>query len=327
MTNTNFLDLSAEDTLHLLEEAERLLQAGYPANFYEGAPLLVGMLFHNEGRYEKGVSEAAAGRLGGTVNQFTRPDSFTLSMQEKLDELSLVANATDILLSAQVNEDTFGNGRSVTELMATETPIDFISLHDDIYAHQSALAVLSAVKSRLGKLDRKRIAISWGFGSRFVLPSTAHSILALAPKLGSDVRVVAPPKFSLLHRVYRDASEMAKKHDSTVEQVDTFEEAFPDVDAIFALNWGSFDNFSHPERNASDARGFEDWYFTSDIMPDNSLFVTEPPVRRELLASTNLLLSKANLTREWLARRVAVLVSTIRFILGTDDEDKPMVII
>lgn len=314
MKGANFLNLSTRNLLGILDEAERLFQTGYSAEIPETAPLLACTLFQNEGHYERGIADTALGRLGGTASHFNWPEAYTLSTQEQLDELSGVGLAADILLSAQVSKETFGNGRTLTERMAKQSPVDFISLHDDIYAHQSAMAVLSAFKSALGDLEGKDIAISWAFGSRFVLPSTAHSLLALAAKCGSNVRIVAPSKFSLLRRVYRDAKKIAEANSSKVTEVEDFEVAFNDIDAVFALNWGSFDNFNHPERNSSDAQGCEDWYFTRDTLADGGLFMTEPPVRREMVATPDFLSSTRNLTRQWLARRIATLVSTIRFV-------------
>lgn len=323
MNDSNFLDLSTRNLLKILNEIEQLLQRDYSAETLEATPLLGCTLFHNEGHYERGIADAALGRLGGTASHFTWPESYTLSTREQLDEAEVVASAADVLLSAQVSKDSFGNGRALTERMAKQSQADFISLHDDVYAHQSAMAVLSAFRSALGDLQGKNIAISWAFGSRFVLPSSAHSLFSLAAKFGSNVRIVAPSKFSLLRRVYRDAKNIAKAKPTEITEVEDFEDAFIDADAVFALNWGSFDNFNHPERNSSDAQGFEDWYFTRETIGHDGLFMTQPPVRREMAATPDLLSSPRNLTGEWLARRIATLVSTIRFVREQNDTQYP----
>ena len=173
----------------------------------------------------------------------------------------------------------------------------------------------------------RRIVICWGFGSRFVLPRTAHSLVILGAMLGAEMRVAAPPRFSLVRRAVREARRRVKTTSVVIEEADSFEGAFEDADAVFALNWGRLDNFNHPERNAEDASQFKDWFLTGNMLPKNCLFATKPPVQDNFIAGGGLLQNNRNVTPTWLSRRVAVLAASILHVLQKSEVDVPAALV
>ncbi|MEE9353518.1 MAG: hypothetical protein V3U94_03765, partial [Candidatus Thorarchaeota archaeon] len=139
--------------------------------------------------------------------------------------------------------------------------------------------------------------------------------------------VAAPPGFSLVRRAVREARKRAKTTSVVIEEIDSFEGAFEDADAVFALNWGRLDNFNHPERNAEDASQFKDWFLTGNMLPKSCLFTTEPPVQDDLIAGGELLQSNRNVTSTWLSRRVAVLAASILHVIQNSEVDIPAALV
>ena len=308
-------DLSSDELENLLSTADTLLKNGI-ALPKDVKPLrLIGTMFHNAPVREENVVEATAARLGSSCVHFNWNQEFSLSRYELLHEVSDVSSAVDLLLTAYIDRKTFGTGRMVTEQFCESSRVPIISMTDDIYAHQSALAHLLTISRRLRGLKGKRIAVSWGFGSRFVLPNIAHSMVVLCSLLGANVRIVTPKPFPLLNRVIKKAGKLRANTDISIEKCHEFKGTFADVDAVFTLNWCCLEQFNHPARNAETAAEFRDWFLTDDNLPENCLFTSEPPIQTDLSANKRLIESERNLTPMWWKVRIAVLSATIGLAL------------
>jgi ornithine carbamoyltransferase len=290
-------------------------------------PSVIGSAFYNASRWDSTIASITAGRLGCSYVDFPLEDEHAMSSEEILEQIAEIGRVVDILLTAHVDTDSFGAGRLLTMRFPAHIQSPLISVRDDIYAHQPGLAELLGLSARLGGLEKRRIVVSWGFGSQFVLPNTAHSLLILALSMGSNVRVVSPSGFSLLRRVISEASSVAKSENAEFEEVRDFEGSFKDADAVFVSNWCRLDDFNHPERFASLAAEFRDWHFTPDTLPQDCIFTTESPAESDLLAAPDLIHGGNSLVPSWLVRRVSALAASIAWILQKHREGKHVALV
>ena len=280
---------------------------------------VLGSLFHNGPLLEALALQIAAGRIGCRSVKLGWDDAHRMPIESIQSSVNMYSKAVDVLLTAFVDTDTFGAGRRVVEQLGSTSRTPLVNLSDDLYAPQSALAVTSALWARLGELKGKNIAISWGFGSSHVLPSTAHSLCLMGASLGANIRVVSPRDFPLLNRVLRVTQDRFKTTEGNFEECQDFD-SFSDIDAVYAMNWCRLDDFNRPERNAEYASKYRDWHFTKDVLPKKAIFVTEPPIQTEILATRALIDSANNITSEMLVWMVQALLASISYVI--DDGTK-----
>jgi ornithine carbamoyltransferase len=285
---------------------------------------VLGSLFHNAPSVEARALQVAAGRIGCDIAQLGWDDAQEMTTESIVSESIMYSDAVDVLLTAFIDNDTFGAGRRTLEQLGSTSRRPLVNLADDIYAPLSALAVTAALWERFGGLKSMKIAISWGFGSRHVLPSTAHSLCLMGATLGADVRVVSPQEFPLLNRVLREARDLAKTTGSNFENSHDFD-SFEDVDAVYALNWCRLDDFNRPERNAEYASRYRNWHFTNEVLSSDSLFITNPPIQTELLASREVIDSEKNFTPHLFSWIVQAILASIAYV--SDDKTKHPVLI
>jgi ornithine carbamoyltransferase len=321
----NLFDIGPDKLENLLTTADSFLKNGVYLPVGVEPIRLIGTMFHNAPARESKVAEAAAARFGASCVHFDWNQEFTLSQDELLREVSNVSSVVEVLLTAYIDRDTFGTGRRLTEKFYESIDSPFISMTDDIYAHQSALAQLLSITHKLGSLKGRKIAVSWGFGSQFTLPNVAHSTVVLSSILGANIRIVSPKSFPLLNRVIKKAGKL--NSDISIEETHDFKGAFEDVDAVIALNWCCLEQFNHPTRNAEVAADYRDWFLTDNNLPQSCLFTSEPPVQTDLLAGSRLLESEKNLSRMWWSARIAVLGATIAFATQEELSQSPIALI
>ncbi|MHA2206733.1 MAG: hypothetical protein ACXABC_12805 [Candidatus Thorarchaeota archaeon] len=312
----------------IVEMGHTILEAGMKSERQlSDTGQLIGSLFHNAPTWESNISQAATTRLGGSLTNFNWSQDFTLSTEDMLDELEMVSSSVDILLTTYMDNKGLGAGRVLTEQFAKRSRAPLINMIDEVFSTQFALAELLGFRARLGELAGRRMAIAWGFGSRFANPSVAHSLVTLAGLFEMNTRIVAPEPFSLLRRVIRNASEYASSNSLVVEEVSEMQGAFEDVDAVFTLNWSSLNNYQKPERNSETAQGLEEWYFDVDTIPNRCVFSTLPPAQADLLATEKLLNSDQNITSSWLNRRISVLMASMIELTRKDKDELPMALL
>ncbi|MBN2229643.1 MAG: hypothetical protein JW779_08600 [Candidatus Thorarchaeota archaeon] len=270
---------------------------------------VLGLLFHGATLRDSSICNLAAARLNMQSVDLSWSDVDFADSNTLLEELKMASDAVDLLVTIFSGHETFGEGRRLTTKFPDYSSVPVISLRDDIYDWQSALSHIRGFQRELGDIQGKQIVINWAFGSTFASPSIAHGLLALSALLGANVRVVAPPEFSLLNRVRRKAKEIASETGSTYAEASQFDDAFKDADAVFSLNWFRLDDFNHPERNPQYASKYKDWYMTQEIIPEHCVFSTEPTMQTDLTLDSSLLGDSRNITRSWLVRRVRVLAA------------------
>jgi ornithine carbamoyltransferase len=276
---------------------------------------VAGQIFHGESPLENQVTDIAAARLNHDIIDVGWPDAATMSTDAMLDSVRMSSEAVDYLLTAFSSTDTFGEGRILTKQFAQASSVPLVSLHDDVYAWQDALAALLGLESRLGGVSGKQVVVTWGFGNSFVNPAPAHSLLIAALAFGANVRVITPPEFSFLNRVRRVARDTSMCSNVLFEEDNEFEGALKDADAVFALNWLRLDDFNHPERNQDYAKEFKNWFIDDDSISERCIFSTVPPAQSGLLASRKVLESDRNTVPFWLKHRVSVLTATIAHMI------------
>ena len=276
---------------------------------------VLGKMFHGAARLDTPICDMAAARLGIHSVDLSWVNVSTTESMMLLDEVRMASEAVDLLATIFSGHETFGDGRKLTKKFPESSAVPVISLHDDFYDWQSALSHLHGFQRALGTLQKKQVVISWGFGTSFNSPAMAHSLIITSALLGANVRIVAPPEFSLLNRVRRKTKEIVTEEGSSFEETTEFDDSFKDADAVFSLNWLRLNDFNHPERNMQYASKYREWYLTTDLLPKRCIFSTEPPLQPDLMLSPDLVQDPRNISHAWLNRRVQLLAATIVYVL------------
>ncbi|NHI82944.1 MAG: hypothetical protein EAX81_01385 [Candidatus Thorarchaeota archaeon] len=305
--------LSRKELENIIESSLRLDRSKGTLD-QDARPFVIGSLLRGIPAGELEILNLAGARFGYRHVGFSLDSVFTMSTEDIVAKAQMVSPYIDTLVTGFIDEETFGYGRSLSETLSNTIQVPLVSMMDDIYAPQPALGLLSTIWGELGNIEGRRIAISWGYGSRFTHQNLAHSLLTLGAKLGAEMVVASPPEFSLMRRIIRNAEQLAEENNGSLVEATEFSIPSINADVVVGLNWTSLDDFSYPDKVADKAKKYKHWHFTKSLLGGRSLFITEPPIQTDLLASMDLIQSRNNLTPKALGRRIQVLVQSIRFV-------------
>ncbi|MFX1416964.1 MAG: hypothetical protein ACFFC0_09125, partial [Promethearchaeota archaeon] len=157
-----------------------------------GKRRIVGLLLQGVPPVESVVLQLTCGRLGYGSVELGWDQATTKSNEVLVNEFISYSSVVDILVTGFADRETMGAGRTIIERIARTSRVPMLNLADEVFAPQSALAVASSFCEHLDGLMGKRVSVCWGFGSNFVLPNSAHSLLLILATLGADVVLAAP---------------------------------------------------------------------------------------------------------------------------------------
>jgi ornithine carbamoyltransferase len=321
MTSMRFEEIGRESVQNILSSAQMILESDFsqiPKNLL--SLRIIGSFLQGSPMSEYEAVDVAFKKIEKSYIPFSFKGSDTLSSEEVVLKLMMLSKSVDTILASYYDSDTFSEGRILTSKLAEVASVPSISIRDDIYANLSGLAILLGLKQRLGSLENKRIAVHWVFGSRFVAPSVAHSVLSLGAKLGGAMSVFAPDKFPLLRRILKKCESQGLLHNHA-----DMDEDLHSFDAIIPINWCRIEDFSYPERNVQYAAEFKDWYLDERSVSENTLLISEPPIQLDLSVGKLLVQKSSNLTHNWYNLVSSSLLSTIEYVVSNSKElDEPI---
>ncbi len=300
--------MERSSVLEILRIGHEILKSGTP-ELHDRVHAL-GMMFYGASEHDRQASQLAAAMLGVPLVDLSWSDAGAKSSRLLLEEVRMASKAVDLLVTCFSESETFGDGYEVSRGFSSASDVPVVNVADDILGWQSALTHLLGFEERRGDLSGRQLVVSWGFGSSFSRPTTAHSLVLGGLMVGANVRIVSPPEFSLMNRIRSKATKQASDLGLTFEQLHEFDGALAGADAIFASNWLRLDDYNHPERHWASAKEYQDWCITPDNLPQDCIFSTEPPLQPELLYSPAMVEDPRNITSGWLSRRAITLAAS-----------------
>lgn len=118
------------------------------------------------------------------------------------------------------------------------------------------LALLLALRERLGTLDGKKFVLTWTYHPKPLNTAVANSALIAATKMGFDVTLLCPtPEYVLDERFMSAGHEYAKTNGRKLTVTHDVEAAYRGADIVYAKSWGALPYFGDwaPEKPIRDA--------------------------------------------------------------------------
>ena len=106
------------------------------------------------------------------------------------------------------------------------------------------LALALTMQEKLGRLDGKKLLLTWTYHPRPLNTAVANSALIIAAKLGMDVTLLCPtPEYRLDERYMQAAATMAEAQGRSVTLSHDIASAYQGADMVYAKSWGALPYF------------------------------------------------------------------------------------
>jgi N-acetylornithine carbamoyltransferase len=181
------------------------------------------------------------------------------------------------------------------------------------------LALMLALKERLGETDGKKLLLTWTYHPKPLNTAVANSALIIAAKFGFDVTLLCPTPGYVLDERYMDAARgYAAAQGRSVKVSHDVDRAYAGADVVYAKSWGAlpyFGRWEH-EKPIRDAHK----HFIVDekkmALTSEGLFSHCLPLRRNVKATDAVVRSPRSLVIEEAENRLHVQKALLRRLLG-----------
>ena len=177
------------------------------------------------------------------------------------------------------------------------------------------LALMLALKERLGTTDKKKFVLTWTYHPKPLNTAVANSGLIIAAKFGFDVTLLCPTPEYVLDPRYMDAA----KSMTNVTVTHDIESAYRGADVVYAKSWGALPYFGkwEQEKPIRDAHR----HFIIDekkmSLTNNGVFSHCLPLRRNVKATDEVVSGPRSLVIEEAGNRLHVQKAVMKRLAGT----------
>ena len=189
-------------------------------------------------------------------------------------------------------EDRFEPILSAFERYATK-PI--INLESAMHHPCQALADMLTIREKFGEQKRK-VLLTWAWHPKPLPMAVPNSFALAAAQMGHDLKIAFPKGYELDEELILEVKDNATRNGGSLETVNEVNEAFNDVEVVYAKSWGSKKFYGAAEKDIefrADLRN--DWIVDEGKMArtNDAIFMHCLPVRRNVIV-TNGVIDSAN---------------------------------
>jgi N-acetylornithine carbamoyltransferase len=169
--------------------------------------------------------------------------------------------------------------------------VPIINLESAMHHPCQAMADMMTIRENLGE-GKKKILLNWAWHPK-PLPMAVPNSLALASaQFGHDVRIAHPKGYELDDDLIAEIEQHASSNGGSFEITNDVNEAFQDVEVVYAKSWGSKNFYGASEKDIEFRAGLRgEWIVDEAKMSKtaNGIFMHCLPVRRNVIVTDDVI--------------------------------------
>lgn len=188
----------------------------------------------------------------------------------------------------------------------SEVPI--INLESAMHHPCQAMADMMTIREKLGE-GRKKVLLTWAWHPKPLPMAVPNSFALATAQMGHDLVVAHPPGYELDDELMAGVRTQAAGAGGSVTILHDVEEAFANVEVVYAKSWGSKSFYGAPERDiARRAQYRGPWIVAEAKMAstNKAIFMHCLPVRRSVIVTDGVIDSKASVVIDEAENRLHV---------------------
>ena len=162
-----------------------------------------------------------------------------------------------------------------------------INLESAMHHPCQAMADMMTIRERLGN-GKKKVLLTWAWHPKPLPMAVPNSFALAAAQYGHDLLIAHPKGYELDDDLLADIKKQASENDGSVEFTNDLDEAFDNVEVVYAKSWGSKLFYGATEKDIAYRGQFrDDWIVDEAKMSrtGNGIFMHCLPVRRNVIVT------------------------------------------
>jgi N-acetylornithine carbamoyltransferase len=150
-----------------------------------------------------------------------------------------------------------------------------------------SMADMMTIRERFGK-KRKKVLLTWAWHPKPLPMAVPNSFALASAQFGHDLRIAHPKGYELDGELLSEIEAQAKENGGSLEIVNNVEQAFDDVEVVYAKSWGSFQHYGDANQDIRERQVYREKWIVDEAkmsQTNKAIFMHCLPVRRNVIVT------------------------------------------
>jgi N-acetylornithine carbamoyltransferase len=202
----------------------------------------------------------------------------------------------------------------ILNAFAEYASVPIINLESAMHHPCQAMADMMTIREKLG-MKKRKVLLTWAWHPKPLPMAVPNSFALAAAQFGHDLIIAHPEGYELDDELLRIVERHAAECGGRVECTDDIDQAFDDVEVVYAKSWGSKNFYGSPDADVLERARFRDnWIVDSPKMrrTNNAMFMHCLPVRRNVIVTDDVIDSAASVVIDQAENRLHIQKAIMR---------------
>ncbi len=166
-----------------------------------------------------------------------------------------------------------------------------INLESAMHHPCQAMADMMTIREKFGK-EKKKVLLTWAFHPKPLPMAVPHSFALASAQFGHDVCIAHPKGYELDSELLAEIEKQVKENGGSLEIVNNIDEAFEDVEVVYAKSWGSFRHYGNADQDVREREIYRDKWIVDEAKmarTNDAIFMHCLPVRRNVVVTDSVI--------------------------------------
>jgi N-acetylornithine carbamoyltransferase len=162
-----------------------------------------------------------------------------------------------------------------------------INLESAMHHPCQSMADMMTIRERFGT-EKKKVLLTWAWHPKPLPMAVPNSFALAAAQFGHDLRIAHPSGYELDDKLTSGLEQLSQASGGSIEITDRVDEAFDDVDVVYAKSWGGKRFYGAVDKDVQYRSRFRsDWIVDESKMKrtNDAIFMHCLPVRRNVIVT------------------------------------------
>jgi N-acetylornithine carbamoyltransferase len=200
----------------------------------------------------------------------------------------------------------------------SEVPI--INLESAMHHPCQAMADMMTIREKLGA-GRKKVLMTWAWHPKPLPMAVPNSFALAAAQMGHALVIAHPNGYELDDELMDEIRRQAARAGGAVTVSNDVDEAFENVEVVYAKSWGSKKFYSAPDKDIAERAQYRDkWIVNEQKMArtNSGIFMHCLPVRRNVIVTDGVIDSASSVVIDEAENRLHVQKAILADLLGKE---------
>lgn len=324
-------DLSRDELDRLVTAAMRIKTGDQPRK-----PLLgksVALVFFNPSLRTRASMQVGIYELGGnTVVLEPGTTSWTLEhrdgvvmdadktehLKEFVQVLGRYVSAIGVRTFAEMKDWDAERTDPVLSAFARYSDVPVINLESAMHHPCQSMADMMTIRERFGE-KKKKVLMTWAWHPKPLPMAVPNSFALASAQFGHDLRIAHPRGYELDDELMTEIERQAAANGGSVEFANDLNEAFDDVEVVYAKSWGGKGFYGDAAGDVAFREGLrKDWIVDEAKMARtaDAIFMHCLPVRRNVIVTDAVLDSDRSVVIDEAENRLHIQKAILAWTMG-----------